>query len=311
MSEAAPRTSERMNGEEVSDLLVGAIDIHIHTNPHMFPGIHAQDIIQLAQQAHAAGMRALVVKDIGVPTTGAAYVISRTGPGIPIYGAHVMNVAMGGINPRAVWAALNHGDGAKVIHFPTGDTTNHTEFRKAFYAGVNPPLPDDQTISVVRDGKLIPEAREIISLVKEKGAALATAHISAAESHAVIREAKDQGLERIIVSHARWAMTGLSIADLKEFAALGCFIEFEFCLMMPIMYFVHGERPYDPRDLVAAMKEVGTDHCFMSSDLGQLYSPLPIEGMRSYIAILMRCGITADEIRRMFHVNPARIIGLD
>src|SRR3954447_8327587 len=120
-------TQDIMNGGGGSDLLGGGIEIHIHTNPHMFPGIHAQDIIGLANQAHAAGMRALVVKDIGCTTTGAAYVITRTGPGIPIYGAHVMNVATGGINPRGVWAALDHGDGAKVIHFPTGDTKNHTE----------------------------------------------------------------------------------------------------------------------------------------------------------------------------------------
>ena len=302
--------ADSMTGEEATSLLVGAIDIHIHTNPHMFPGIHSQDIIQLAHQAHAAGMRALVVKDIGVPTTGAAYVITRTGPGIPIYGAHVMNVAMGGINPRAVWAALTHGDGAKVIHFPTGDTRNHTEFRKAFYAGVNPPLPDDQTICVLEDGQLIPEVREIISLVKEKGAALATAHISAEESQAVVREAKAQGLERIIISHARWAMTGLSVEQLKHFASQGCFIEFEFCLLMPIMYFVHGERPYDPRELVAAIKEIGADQCFLSTDLGQLYSPLPVEGLRTFVAILMRCGITAEEIRTMLHSNPAKLIGL-
>jgi hypothetical protein len=59
------------------------------------------------------------------------------------------------------------------------------------------------------------------------------------------------------------------------------------------------------------MKEVGIEHSFISSDLGQLYSPLPVEGMRTYVAILRRCGISADEIRTMFHRNPARIAGLE
>lgn len=49
-----------------------------------------------------------------------------------------------------------------------------------------------------------------------------------------------QGLEKIIISHGRWAITGLSVGDLKEFAVLGCFVEFEFCLMMPIMNFAQG-----------------------------------------------------------------------
>lgn len=300
----------KLDADDVNALMVGAIDVHIHSNPHTYPDIHAQDVIGLAQQAHAAGMRAMIVKDIGVSTTGAAYVVTRLGPGIPIYGAHVMNLATGGINPRGVAIALEHGDGAKVVHFPTGDTLNHVEYRKRFYAGVNPPLPPEQAITVVKDGRLIDEAKEVISLVRQKGAFLATSHLSAAESHHVVREAKDQGLERVIISHARWAMTGLKLEDLKHFASLGCLIEFEACLTMPIMHFVHGETPQDPREIVATIRAVGVDSCFISSDFGQLYSPLPVEGMRTYVAILRRCGITADEIRVMFHRNPARIAGL-
>ena len=297
--------------DEIEELMVGAIDVHIHSNPHQTSEIHSQDILALAQQAQHAGMRAMIVKDVGGSTTGAAYVASRAGAGIPIYGTLVMNLAVGGINPRGVYVALNHGDGARVIHFPTGDSLNHFEYRKKYYFGVNLPLTAEEAITVVRDGRLIPEVREIISLVKEHGATLATSHLSAPESHMVVREAKDQGLERIVISHALWPMTGLSLEDLKAFAAMGCLIEFEYCQTMPMMYFVHGEAPVDPRNIVKAMKEIGAEHCFISSDLGQLYSPLPVEGMRSYIAILRRCGMTADEIRLLFHRNPARIAGLE
>jgi len=296
--------------QEVDELMVGAIDVHIHSNPHTFPQIHAQDMIGLAHQAHQAGMRAMIVKDIGPTTTGAAYIISRTGPGIPIYGAHVMNLATGGINPRGVAIALQHGDGAKVIHFPTGDTLNHFKYRKKFYAGVNLPLTEDQAITVFRDGRLIPEVKEVIELIKEHGAFLATSHLSAQESHAVVEAAKDQGLDRIIISHARWAMTGLKLDDLKHLASLGCLIEFEYCLLTALMYFVHGETPQDPRETVKTIKEVGVGRCFISSDLGQLYSPLPVDGMRTFVAVLRRCGITPDEIRTMFQRNPADIAGL-
>jgi Family of unknown function (DUF6282) len=297
--------------DEIDELMVGAIDVHIHSNPHQSPQIHSQDVLALSRQASEAGMRAMVVKDVGGSTTGAAYVATRTGVGVPIYGAFVMNLAVGGINPRGVYVALNHGDGARVIHFPTGDSLNHFEYRKKYYFGVNLPLTEEQALTVIKDGKLIPEVREIISLVKEHGATLATSHLSAAESRMVVREARDQGLERIVISHALWPMTGLSIDDLKAFAAMGCVIEFEYCQTMPMMYFVHGEAPVDPRNIVKAMKEIGAEHCFISSDLGQLYSPLPVEGMRSYVAILRRCGMTPDEIRLMFHRNPARIAGLE
>lgn len=297
--------------DEVNELMVGAIDVHIHSNPHQFPDIHAQDVIALSQQAKAAGMRAMVVKDVGGSTTGAAYVVTRTAGGAPIFGAYVMNLAVGGINPRGVYVALTHGDGARVVHFPTGDSHNHFDYRKKYYAGVNLPLTEHEAITVLRDGALIPEVREVIDLVKTHGATLATSHLSAEESRLVVREAKDQGLEKIIISHSQWAMTRLTLDDLKHFASLGCLIEFEYIQMTALMYFVHGEQPADPRNIVKAIKEIGPEHCFISSDLGQLYSALPVDGMRTYVAILRRCGITPDEIRMMFQRNPARIAGLE
>jgi len=296
---------------EVIELLRGAIDVHVHTNPHLLPQNIAQDVVALAAQAKEAGMRALAIKDVGVPTTGAAYVVTRLGPGIPVYGSYVMNLANGGLNPRGVQVALTHGDGAKIIYFPTGDTLNHVRYRKRFYAGINLPLPEEQAVTAMKDGRLVPEVREIIALVKEHDASLATAHLSAAESHDVVREARNQGLRRIIVSHAKWAMTGLTLEDLKDFAGQGCLVELEASLMMPIMYFVHGEAPADPRDIAATMRAVGPEHCLMDSDLGQLYSPLPVEGLRTYVAMLLKCGLSAKEIEVMLHRNPARILGLE
>ena len=298
-------------GEEVAELMVGAIDLHIHANPHLHPDTHLQDVIELAREAHAAGMRAVVVKDMGGPTTGASYVVTRLGGGVPVYGALVLNLSVGGINPRAVWVALRHGDGAKVIHFPTGDTRNHFEYRKRFYNGVNLGLTEEMSITVIKDGRLIPEAREVISMIKECNACLATSHLSAAETHLVVQEAKDQGLERIIISHARWAMTRLTMDDLHTFADMGCLIECDYCLMTPLMHVVHGEPPLNPMDMVKTMRDLGPDRCFISSDLGQVFSTRPVEGMRTYVGLLRKCGITADEIRTMFHRNPAHLIGLD
>jgi hypothetical protein len=106
-------------------------------------------------------------------------------------------------------------------------------------------------------------------------------------------------------------MTGLSMSDLKEFAAMGCLIECDYCLMTPLMHIVHGEVPLNPFDMVAAMREIGTDSCFMSSDLGQAFSTRPVEGMRTYVGILRKCGVSADDIRTMFHRNPARLLGLN
>ena len=288
----------------------GGIDVHIHANPHIFPESHALDVIDLARKAGAAGMRAVAVKDLGGTTTGAAYVVSRLDTKFPVYGTHVMNISAGGLSPRAVWAALTHGDGARVVHFPAGDSRNHLEYRKRFYAGTALPLTEDEAITVCEDGKLLPAVREIISLIREHNACMATCHLSATESHLVVDEAINQGVKRIVISHANWAMTRLTKDDLTDFAQKGCFLEFECAQVMPMMQIVHGETPANPRQIVELTKEVGTECCFLSSDLGQLYSPDPVEGMRSYIAMLMKCGLEADDIRIMFHRNPAEILGL-
>ena len=42
--------------------------------------------------------------------------------------------------------------------------------------------------------------------------------------------------------------------------------------------YLKPEAPADPRDIAATMRAVGPEHCFMDSDLGQLYSPLPVDG---------------------------------
>ncbi|HEV8307060.1 MAG TPA: DUF6282 family protein [Methylomirabilota bacterium] len=45
----------------MTELLRGAIDVHVHANPHLFPQNHAQDVVALATQAKEAGMRALAI----------------------------------------------------------------------------------------------------------------------------------------------------------------------------------------------------------------------------------------------------------
>ena len=106
-------------------------------------------------------------------------------------------------------------------------------------------------------------------------------------------------------------MTRLTTADLLEFADMGCLIEFDYCLMTPLMHLVHGEPPHNPRETVAVMREIGPERCFISSDLGQVFNTKPVEGMRTYVAILRKCGVSAADIRTMFHHNPARLIGLE
>jgi len=49
----------------------------------------------------------------------------------------------------------------------------------------------------------------------------------------------------------------------------------------------------------------------MSTDLGQYYNPTPAEGMRMFMALLLKNGISEREIEYMAKENPAKLLGLN
>ena len=64
-------------------------------------------------------------------------------------------------------------------------------------------------------------------------------------------------------------------------------------------------------DYVAAIRDLGAEAFFMSSDLGQEGNPVHPDGLRDYIRAMLDAGITEAEIDIMARRNPARLLGLD
>jgi imidazolonepropionase-like amidohydrolase len=63
--------------------------------------------------------------------------------------------------------------------------------------------------------------------------------------------------------------------------------------------------------VIEEIRAVGAQHCIISTDLGQCDNPPAAEGMRMFIALLLKNGITQDEIELMAKINPAKLLGLD
>jgi hypothetical protein len=305
-----PGTAEPIDCSRASELLRGAVDLHCHVNPHVRPEIHSQTALEYAREASAAGMRAIVLKDIGLPTTGTAAVVNAIVDGIEVFGSLVLNRCNGGICPEAVATALGHGAGARIVYMPTGDALNHAIKRERFYAGVNPPVPRDRAITILDGGKLIPEVYEVLDLIAKADRCLATAHLSPPEIMPLVEAARERGVKKIIVSHALWQMVGLSPEQLRQLAAWGAFIEIEICLYMPLMHFIHGEAPLDPRLAARTIREIGAERVILDTDLGQAYAPVPVEGYRMFLAALLKCGVREPELRAMACDNPAALLGL-
>jgi len=296
---------------QAAELLQGAIDMHVHANPHVSPENHMADAVDLARAARDAGMKAMVIKDVTFPTTNTAYLVNKSVSGFRVFGSIVMNLVCGGINPRAVKVAVNHGDGAKVVYFPTGDTLHHVIARERItYTGVNLPVTREQAISVVKNGNLTPETIEVLQIIADADVCMVTGHLSPEETLTLVPRAIDIGVRRIIVLHTMWQMIGFTAEHIRELKKYDVMFEFEFGLCLPIMQFIHSEPTVDPRRMLQTMREIGVEKCIMTTDTGQAYAPSPAATMKYFIAVLLKCGARKEEIERMVRRNPAQLLNL-
>src|ERR1017187_10860627 len=169
--------------------LNGLIDIHVHSGPDSTP--RSIDAIDLARLAKQRGMRGLVLKNHYESTAALAYVVREEVPGIEIFGGIDLNLTVGGINPAAVERmTMMKGGWGRVVWMPTFDAENQVRFSKQ----------ERPFVSVSKDGKLLPAVQQVIALVAQHQLTLETGHSSAEEGLMIIREARQQGVQHIVVT---------------------------------------------------------------------------------------------------------------
>ena len=91
---AAGRGQARGGGPGAAADLRNAIDIHVHGSPDSRP--RALDGIEIARQAKAAGMRAIVLKNHYEYTSSLAYIVRKEVPGIEVFGGISLVSLIGG-----------------------------------------------------------------------------------------------------------------------------------------------------------------------------------------------------------------------
>jgi hypothetical protein len=280
-------------------LVRGSIDMHMHPGPYAGP--YRFDAIQAAQQAQQAGMKAIVLKSHAY-TAAVAIIVNQLVPGIKVIGSICLNYEVGGLNFYAVLNAA--GLGAKVVWMPTFSAAN--SINKMRDLGL--PLEGEGISLLDEAGNLIPEMDRILSIIKKNDMVLATGHISPQETFVLIEEARRAGIGKMVITHPtdkEFAENHFSIDDLQKLAKMGAFIEFTLIGILP------NEFCHDPAVTAQTIKTIGPEHCIASTDLGQPQNPLPVEGMRLFIATLLRHGITQNEVELMIKSNPAMLLGLD
>jgi hypothetical protein len=289
------------------ELLRGAIDLHTHSAPSFFDRL--LDDIGLAEQAHAAGMRAVLYKAHEQDTTGRAALVRRAVPGIEAFGGVVLNRAVGGLNPAAVDASIKLG--GRMVWMPTMAAQHHVAFFGGSHFGARmkgkTPAADPAHGLTVLDGAggLRPEVREILDLIATAGICLSTGHLSLPEIQALVPAARAAGVTRILVTHPDFVLSGIGVADQKALADAGAILEKDVNTLGPPWHSTTIEA------MVQSIREVGPARCVLATDYGQLHSPAPVEGLRIFIQLCLEQGISEAEIQAMVAENPARLLGLD
>lgn len=274
-------------GSGRAQTLSGAIDMHAHSDPD--GSARSIDAIDLAKLAKSRGMRAIVLKNHYEPTASLAYIVRKEVPGIEVFGGISLDLTVGGVNPAAVeWMTKVKGGYGKVVWLPTFDSENQA-------APANRPFA-----RVVRDGAVTPEVSQVIALAARNHLVLETGHSSAAEALIIIREAKRQGVESVMVTHAMSMPVNMSIADMQAAAKLGAFLE--------LVWVRPGSEA--AANYVKAIRAVGPEYIVLSSDLGQANNPLHPDGLLAMYQYLVSQGISVAEIDRMAKANPAKLLGL-
>ncbi|MBJ7601782.1 MAG: hypothetical protein JF888_01075 [Candidatus Dormibacteraeota bacterium] len=290
----------------LDQLITGAIDTHAHGYPEFSLQHHARlDDVRLLVAMRDAGIAGIVMKSHLWPTMDRAYYVHQQVPEVRIYPSITLNSVVGGVDPDVVEAAASLG--AKVVFFPTWTSHNDrsrqgisTMIQGRFASFVNDRGPG---VEVTSGDRLKPEAEAVLDVAKERGLLVQTGHISIGEALLVCAGARDRGVP-VVLSHPTSRIIGASLEQLKQAVALGAFVEF--CVLHGFSLF----HAIPPAETAWIIKELGAEHCILSTDSFNDWAPPEPEMLRMGAGQLLSCGLSEGEVRLLIHDNPRRALRL-
>lgn len=292
-----------------ADLLIGAVDGHVHACPHI--NHRSLDVFEATRMAAAAGMRAIGLMDNFANTSGLAALANRQlgHLGVEVFGGLIMEPPAGGISAEAVRIALKlgygaPGDGARFVSLPTHHTRHVAllENRSADHIS--------QCLAIPLDGHLPDPLPEIFDLVAAADVVLNTGHLSGAEALRTVEAARARGVSRIITPASHY-----DADTVAELAGMGAHVEFSFFFATHAtqtgLTHVDAARntvpPVSAPEMVTLIQSAPVDRVVLSGDCGVFLLPPPVEGLREFLLLLESCGLARDDLRRMTSATPAAL----
>jgi len=299
---------EKPPSGEAWAVIRGAIDMHVHAGLDVIA--RRLDDVELARDFLDHGLGGFVLKSHYVPTAERAAAVGRAVPGLMVAGSLTLNHAVGGLNPAALEVAARLG--ARVVWMPTVDAANEWVNRRpgapppawgAFHDQMRSRRGYPSPISLLDErGHLVGPAVECLEIVAAYGMVLATGHVGRDEIFALTTCAREQGVTRLIVTHAEFTTVDLGAQDQVELARRGAVIEH--CYTTPYTAKTTWETVF------ANLRATGAEAAVISTDLGQVANPPAADGLADFADHLLHAGFSPDDVRQMAVVNPAHLIGV-
>ena len=271
-------------------------DLHVHSAPDVVE--RALDDFETVAAYQDAGYEGCVLKCHNEPTGGRARMVAKH-TGFPVYGSVVLNRAVGGINPVAVAVELDLG--ARVVWMPTEDSGLH---RRAQLPRGSMGHRIVVAAPPVHSGLRSPDARgsmaEVLQLVADADAVLATGHLAADEIAWVLAEAARFGVTRTLLTHPSWTVPGLTCGQIAELAELGAKVEIT-------AYQLYRQPAMTPSRLAEVARSAG-DQLVLSSDAGHPSLPPPPAALARLVEVLAGEGLDRGWLQAAASSVPSRLV---
>jgi hypothetical protein len=286
---------------EISSLLHGAVDMHVHSIPSHFPRL--LDDIDLAESIIQSNMGGAVVKFHGGSTAGRVYLANKHVGREVLFGSITLNSFVGGINPLAVESEILLG--AKIVWFPTIHAANHINY----YGGsewnhmkAERSLPSPKHSIVILDEykRLLPDVIDTLDVAVKYDVCVATGHLSIEESTFLCKEAFRRGMKKVILTHVDFETQHVPLDLQIEFANKGVMIE-KTTLSVKLGHISIEE-------MAQSIIRIGAEHCILATDFGQANNPPIPQGFSEFLSSLLDNGVKYEDLETMVKRNPAKML---
>ena len=252
----------------VQEIMKGSVDLHVKGSP----GISEQrmDVLEIARSAYESEIESFVYRSDSHPTAATSSIMQQMYPELNIIGSIVLNETVGGINPSAVEASIQHD--AKVVWIPP---------------------------SAAKEGILSENLLKTLEVIASHEMTLISELTSPSETITLFSEAKKRGVSRMVAGNV---VGSLSVQDQLEISSHDAYVEYPFLSCMPTVGKISA------MEMIRAIEAVGVEKCIVTTGFGQWFNPLPAEGLRMAIATLLHFGLNANQVSTLVKENPKSLL---